>query len=404
VRRPERGPLGGVCAGIAEHFGLDATLVRIGAVVLACLGPGIPAYLVAWIFIPEADGTTVAPRLGRAERDDRTTQALGLGLIIVALSVLWGDWWLFGRGWFLPLGLIALGAWLLLRNDHDDEDLPPGPPPAAVPPNAPAALALAPDAVHAPVTGPADGEDPPTTEADAVPADDTLVQEAAGGEPPDGGTGTATSALPVPPVPPPVPARPARRRVLGPLVFGALLVWGGIAWLAGVDAEGALAVGLCIVGVGFVVGAFVGGSAALIAPALLLAVALAVVSIVDIPFGAGIGDRTWNPTSTRELADEYELGIGEGTLDLSDLRLPAGRTTEVAVHIGIGHLEVIVPEGATVDVDAEVGAGEINVLGHREEGMGVDLERTFRGDDGRGRIELDLDLGLGEIEVREARS
>ena len=47
VRRPERGPLGGVCAGIADYTGMDVTLVRIGIVILTILG-GFPWTLIAY--------------------------------------------------------------------------------------------------------------------------------------------------------------------------------------------------------------------------------------------------------------------------------------------------------------------------------------------------------------------
>ncbi len=45
----------GVCGGVAEYFGIDATLVRILVVVGTVLGFGslILAYLIAWILIPE---------------------------------------------------------------------------------------------------------------------------------------------------------------------------------------------------------------------------------------------------------------------------------------------------------------------------------------------------------------
>lgn len=44
----------GVCAGFAEYFGLDPSLVRVGWVVAALLGgTGVLAYLIAAIVIPE---------------------------------------------------------------------------------------------------------------------------------------------------------------------------------------------------------------------------------------------------------------------------------------------------------------------------------------------------------------
>ncbi|MEA3254674.1 MAG: PspC domain-containing protein [Candidatus Altiarchaeota archaeon] len=47
--------LGGVCAGIAEYFDVDPTLIRVVWVLITAFGiiPGILAYLVCWIIIPE---------------------------------------------------------------------------------------------------------------------------------------------------------------------------------------------------------------------------------------------------------------------------------------------------------------------------------------------------------------
>ena len=47
--------LGGVCAGIADYFDLDPTLIRIGYLVLSVLSaafPGILVYIIFWIVIP----------------------------------------------------------------------------------------------------------------------------------------------------------------------------------------------------------------------------------------------------------------------------------------------------------------------------------------------------------------
>ena len=47
--------LAGVCGGIAEYFGWDPTLVRVGWVVLTLMGgSGILLYLVMWLVMPEA--------------------------------------------------------------------------------------------------------------------------------------------------------------------------------------------------------------------------------------------------------------------------------------------------------------------------------------------------------------
>lgn len=54
-RSKEDRKLGGVCGGIAEYFGIDSTLVRLGFAVLACMGgTGVLLYVASAIIIPEA--------------------------------------------------------------------------------------------------------------------------------------------------------------------------------------------------------------------------------------------------------------------------------------------------------------------------------------------------------------
>ena len=45
----------GICAGIADYFGVDVTLIRVIVAVVAVItgGAGVLAYLVAWVIIPE---------------------------------------------------------------------------------------------------------------------------------------------------------------------------------------------------------------------------------------------------------------------------------------------------------------------------------------------------------------
>jgi len=46
--------LAGVCGGLAEHFDLDATLIRVLFVLLAVLGgSGLVLYVAMWIIIPK---------------------------------------------------------------------------------------------------------------------------------------------------------------------------------------------------------------------------------------------------------------------------------------------------------------------------------------------------------------
>ncbi len=46
--------IGGVCGGVAEYFGWDPTVVRLGFVVFSLAGgSGILAYIIAMIIMPE---------------------------------------------------------------------------------------------------------------------------------------------------------------------------------------------------------------------------------------------------------------------------------------------------------------------------------------------------------------
>ena len=134
VREPDDRKIAGVCAGLADRLGVDVSLVRLGAVILAVFTPvGLIAYLVAWAVVPErrADEPRVVappaelPHFGR----------IPLWLLILGGVVLfdalgdhsWWSWW--PNGPVLAVALVGLGVWLLVR-DHDDE----GPPRAGVPP------------------------------------------------------------------------------------------------------------------------------------------------------------------------------------------------------------------------------------------------------------------------------
>ncbi|MGW0045106.1 PspC domain-containing protein [Rhodococcus sp. NPDC003348] len=46
--------LGGVCGGIAEYFGIDANLVRAGALIAAFAtgGTAVLVYLALWMLLP----------------------------------------------------------------------------------------------------------------------------------------------------------------------------------------------------------------------------------------------------------------------------------------------------------------------------------------------------------------
>ncbi|MCR5753503.1 MAG: PspC domain-containing protein [Acetatifactor sp.] len=45
--------IAGVCGGIAEYFGFDSTIVRLGWILFCCMGgSGILAYIIAALVMP----------------------------------------------------------------------------------------------------------------------------------------------------------------------------------------------------------------------------------------------------------------------------------------------------------------------------------------------------------------
>ncbi len=53
--RTSNGMIAGVCGGIAEYFGLDASLVRIATLILILAGGlSLWVYIILWLIIPKA--------------------------------------------------------------------------------------------------------------------------------------------------------------------------------------------------------------------------------------------------------------------------------------------------------------------------------------------------------------
>jgi phage shock protein C len=63
VRSRKGRMVAGICAGIADYYGLDVTLVRLLVAVVSVItgGTGVLAYLAAWMIIPdEGDKASIA--------------------------------------------------------------------------------------------------------------------------------------------------------------------------------------------------------------------------------------------------------------------------------------------------------------------------------------------------------
>lgn len=64
LRRIRRdGVLGGVCAGVARHLGVDVAVIRLAALVVGVVSAGaaVLVYVIAWITLPEAAESGTRP-------------------------------------------------------------------------------------------------------------------------------------------------------------------------------------------------------------------------------------------------------------------------------------------------------------------------------------------------------
>lgn len=112
----------GVCGGVAEYFGIDPTLVRIGWVLAALAGGiGIFLYIIAMIIMP----SPLAEQMVRTVDGRSSTFLLVLGIILstIGMVLFLGVSDLLPFHWYhmafrdliVPLVLIGLGIALLMR-------------------------------------------------------------------------------------------------------------------------------------------------------------------------------------------------------------------------------------------------------------------------------------------------
>lgn len=207
-------------------------------------------------------------------------------------------------------------------------------------------------------------------------------------------------------------SRPAgpRSPVPGLTLAGLLIMVGLLAALTrftgwDVGPVGFFGSALLVVGLGLVAAAFTGGRRAkggLIALGAVLSLALLVSAAQPWEDVEGdVGDRTHHPRTATDVQPVYSLGLGDTTLDLSDLSdLDQPVTTQV--NGGLGDVDVLVPRSADVRVDVHSGLGEVDVLDLASDGgLSLGSGAAWSGD-GEPDIVLTINAGIGDVEVDRA--
>ena len=115
--------IGGVCAGLANYFGIDATLLRLLlAFMILFAGTGLWLYIILWIVMPagrgepSSDGVeTFVSETSQAPKKNSGSMVIGLTFIgLGALGLLHRFVPEFNWQMIWPIALIVLGLILIL--------------------------------------------------------------------------------------------------------------------------------------------------------------------------------------------------------------------------------------------------------------------------------------------------
>ncbi|WP_328562250.1 PspC domain-containing protein [Streptomyces coelicoflavus] len=411
--------LAGVCAGLGRQCDLDPVIFRITLAVLSATGGiGLIFYGFAWLFVPYDDEEENEVRKLLTGRVDGQALAavlfalVGCGVFLTMLN----NGGVLTFGVVLSLLLAGAGYWSRQRRT-----------PEPAPLSAQAVADAPPEAQAPPImyTWPSWWRDPIVKDGthdggtgymwgppDSVERDIAAAVNIGRGTP-----GRRESAL--------AGDRSSRfpqtrgPRGIGGWVFllallagflGTRLTWDDHA--LGNSLQTGLACALAVFGLGIAVSAFVGRTGAgsiflAIITAGLLAGSAAIPENVDTEWVR----TTWKPVVAADVRDQYDIGAGSGTLDLSRLDLGEGQTVSTRADVGMGRIRVVVPQDVTVRLSVEVGVGDIQLPGDDEKDVdvapGKHKELTLtpaKGGKDAGTLDLDLQVGVGQAEVTRAAS
>ena len=121
--------LGGVCGGISEYLDIDSTIVRLVFIVMAFFGgSGIILYIAGLLIFPEENAEQT-----KDIKVEKKSNVGFWGVLLIVGGVLFlvsefgfrgmNHYWMWHdfRGMFIPVIIIALGAWLLLKPSNEND-------------------------------------------------------------------------------------------------------------------------------------------------------------------------------------------------------------------------------------------------------------------------------------------
>ena len=379
--RPREGRIvAGVAQGLANRSDLPVLLIRVIFVLLTFAGGlGVALYAAGWFLIRSDDEeTTPAERIFSGASTSRSW--LGIGLVFLAILILLDNFTFLSTGIVWSVGLLVVGVLLytgdlprLVRKQENNEQ----------------------EGVQQMTT-----TETPTT---------ALGQTDTPSGPGDTGGAVPPTPTPTPPVLPPPPPKPKETSYLGRITIGAVLVSLGVLAILdnipGLPIEPQprhyIALATVVVGLGLIVGGFVGRARWLILIGALLVPTLLFSPVVEYNWNSEEFDRTVSPDTFAELEESYTQDVGNLVIDLTDLPWD-GETVDLTVAVDAGNIEIWIPPGVGLEGEASVDVGHVGAFGRESSGFG-NPSLQFDNPGPAGTVVLDAAVDLGNIDIQVGR-
>lgn len=363
--------LGGVASGIARKFGVAAFLIRAIFILLSFAGGlGVALYAAGWFLIRSEDETeSIAERF--FARTTGSAAWIGVALVFVALLILLDNVSFLSGGVIWSVGLLVVG--LLLYTG----DLP--------------RLFEGSDSKE--------GVQQMTTTTPTVDTEVPLVTNDVGG-----GDNATTPFPPPPPILPPSIREPRPPSILGRLTFGVMLLALGVLAvldnatdLVSPEPRHYIALAMTVLGIGLLVGAFVGRARWLILVGVIALPVLWSSPALEYNFSDWDSGTVFvAPSSFDDLDNAVSQGVGELVIDLTQLDW-TGQNVDLDASLQIGELVIIVPDDISVFGDLRGSIGEVEFEHETSSGFSPDIQVGYDGPNGI--LNLNASIGIGHLVV-----
>jgi phage shock protein PspC (stress-responsive transcriptional regulator) len=425
--------LTGLCGGVAQYWGIDPVLIRVGWALLALSGGiGLVLYLAGWLLIPvEGSEKALADDLfGQSIR--RWPRELWVTLVVVAslvMSAIFGSLSPFG---FAPAIVIAV-IWYFgfYKGRHSKADKAPVPPAGAAAlgsatqsepqfvqyPGPPTPFTEAAEAWQRRIeehmrqqvaverrtaTPPVDWPSPPSTNMSQPTSDPARAEHTAFLAEPDP-VGLYVEPIPAAPVKVSDAKSAKRLRMVSLIALGLTLSALGVAQALGaaIPLASYLAAALLVIGVTLVVVTWLGAARGLLPVGALLAVAVLIVT------AAGPALRVPMPASSHTYTTLAELPAAGDSEDYGNLAIDLSQlavTTDASykAHVDLGRLDVRLPEDAHVVINYTAEMGAVHAYGEEIQ-AGSEITGQIPSQPaqpGQHTLTLDLSVDAGNIQVQ----